>query len=212
MKRKTCTLKTCILLIPLFALAAAQAMSQTAHSPADRDDRQLTETGKAIANGRSMNYVIQHLPPSSFPDLPAPIADLLNRRGCLIPQTYEARRPENVVHAALEHAGSQDWALLCSVKGTVTLMVFFASAPERPMILATAPETERLQIHDPTGILGFNWGIDPASPTRIHEAQTGMERRPPPPDHDALADSVIDQRTVYRFYSKGKWTLVDMPE
>lgn len=204
--------KTYTSVASLFALAAALAASQIPPSLTERETRQLTETGQVIANGRSVNYVVHRLPPSSFPDLPAPIADVLNRRGCLIPQTYEARRPENVVRAALERAGSQDWALLCSAKGTVALMVFFSSAPEHPMILASAPETERLQAHDPTQVLGFNWGIDPASPERIHEAQTGLERRPPAPDHDALADSMVDHRTVYRFYSKGKWTLVDLPE
>ena len=36
--------------------------------------------------------------------------------------------------------------------------------------------------------------------------------RPPRLDHDALADSVLDHRTVYHFYSRDKWTLIDMPD
>jgi hypothetical protein len=172
----------------------------------------LTEAGQLTLNGNNASYVIHHLPPSSFPDLPEPIANLLTQRGCFIPQTYEAHRPENVVHASLERPGSQDWALLCSVNGTVSLLVFFSSAPERPMILASAPETERLQVHIADRTLGFNWGIDPASPEQVHEAQLGLPHRPPPPDHDALADSTIDRKTVYHLYSKGKWTLVDLPE
>jgi hypothetical protein len=28
-------------------------------------------------------------------------------------------------------------------------------------------------------------------------------------DHDALADSVVDQRTVYHFYSNHAWTLLN---
>jgi hypothetical protein len=173
---------------------------------------QLNESGQVIAGGRSTPYLIRHLPVSSFPGLPEELIGLLNRRGCLIPQTYEAHRPENVVHASLERAGSSDWAVLCSSRGTVSLLVFFSRAPAELAILATAQETERLQSHDSTGVLGFNWGIDPASPERIHQAQTGMEHRPPPLDHDALADSVIDRRTVYRFYSKSAWTLLEMPE
>ena len=172
----------------------------------------LTETGHLAANGRTTTYVIHRLPPSSFPDLPPAVSDLLDRRGCLIPQTYQAHHPENVVHAALEHPGSVDWAVLCSVKGNVSLMVFFASAPQHPMILATAQEDERLRVHDLSGVLGFNWGIDPASPLRVHQAQSGMERRPPRLDHDALADSAIDSRTVFHFYNGDKWTVVDLPE
>jgi hypothetical protein len=172
----------------------------------------LTETGHLSIGGRTASYVIHRLPPSSFPDLPPAISDLLDRRGCLVPQTYEAHHPENVVHASLEHPGSVDWAVLCSVKGNVSLMVFFASAPEHPTILATTPENERLQMHDLSGMLGFNWAIDPASPLRVHQAQSAMQHRPPRLDHDALADSVIDRRTLFHFYAGDKWTLVDLPE
>jgi hypothetical protein len=170
------------------------------------------ESGQIVVAGRSTPYLIRHLPVSSFPELPAGIQDLLNRRGCLIPQTYEAHHPENVVHASLERAGSSDWAVLCSVQGTVSLLVFFASTPEQVLVLASAPETQRLQAHDPTGVLGFNWGIDPASPEQIREAQTGMEHRPPRLDHDALADSVVDRGTVYHFYLRSAWTVLDMQD
>jgi len=173
---------------------------------------QLTESGQIVVDGRSAPYLIRHLPVSSFPDLPAAVAELLNRRGCLIPQTYEAHHPENVVHASLERAGSSDWAVLCSAEGTVSLLVFFTSTPEQFKVLASAPETQRLQTHDPSGVLGFNWGIDPASPERIREAQSGLERRAPRLDHDALADSVVDRRTVFHFYSRSAWALLEMPD
>jgi len=130
----------------------------------------------------------------------------------MIPQTYEAHHPENVVHASLERAGSSDWAVLCSAEGTVSLLVFFSSAPSKMAVLASAPETERLQTHDPTGVLGFNWGIDPASPAQVREAQSGMKPRPLRPDHDSLADSVVEHRTVYHFYVKNAWTVLEMPE
>jgi hypothetical protein len=174
--------------------------------------RQLNESGKIVVDGQSTPYRIRRLPVSSFPDLPDDFVDQLNRRRCLIPQTYEAHRPENVVHARLERAGSSDWAVLCSAQGTVSLLVFFASTPAKVTVLASAPETQRLQAHDPSGVLGFNWGIDPASPQRIREVQTGMERRPPSVDHDAVADSVIDRRTIYHFYSGSAWTVLDVPE
>jgi len=139
-------------------------------------------------------------------------SELLNRRGCLIPQTYEAHGPENVVHASLERAGSSDWAVLCSAEGTVSLLVFFGSTPAQLVVLASAPETERLQAHDPSGVLGFNWGIDPASPEQIRTAQIGLLHRPALADHDALADSLLDHRTVYHFYAKNAWIVLEMPE
>ena len=171
---------------------------------------QLHETGQIVLAGHVTAYRIRHLPVSSYPAIPARIADQLNQRGCLIPQTYEAHAPENVVHASLQAPGSSDWAVLCSAQGTVTLLVFFAEIPVQ--VLATAPETERLQTHDATGTLGFNWGIDPAAPVRVHEAQSSLDHRPALLDHDALADSVIDHRTIYHYYSKSVWTLLPMPD
>ena len=173
---------------------------------------QLTESGQIVVAGFSTPYLIRRLPVSSFPEVPASIKELLKQRGCMIPQTYAAHHPENVVHASLERAGSSDWAVLCSVQGTVSLLVFFASNPAQLVVLASASETERLQAHDPTGVLGFNWGIDPASPAQIREAQTGLEHRPPRLDHDALADSVVEHRTIYHFYAKSAWTLIEMPD
>jgi len=188
-------------------LCACSLLAAQQRAPA-----QLNESGQIVVAGRTTPYLIRHLPVSSFPGMPDAFQLLLNRRGCLIPQTYEAHQPENVIHASLERAGSSDWAVLCSAEGTVSLLVFFSSAPGELTVLAAAPETDRLQPHDASGVLGFNWGIDPASPERIHQAQTGMERRPPPVDHDALADSVIDHRTVYRFFLKNRWTLLEVPD
>ena len=180
----------------------------------------LIESGQVQVAGRSTPYLIRHLPLSAFPQLPTSIAALLTQRGCAIPQTYAAHRPENVIHASIEHAGSSDWAVLCSVEGTVSLLVFFngeathppGQADRQPIVLASAPETQRLQPHDPSGVLGFNWGIDPASPQQVHDAQLGLEHHPPRVDHDALADSVVDGRTIYRFYAKTVWTVLEMPD
>lgn len=166
-------------------------------------------TGQIIVDGHSAKYVIRHLPVSSFPDLPAAIQMELGVRGCLIPQTYEARRPENVVHASLEGPGSSDWAVLCSAQRTVSLLVFFGNGSSRPFTLVSAPETERLQTHDASGVLGFNWAIDPAPPQDVHDAQLGMRHPPPRIDHDALADTLIDRHTVYHFYLKSAWIVLE---
>lgn len=166
----------------------------------------LVTRGDVTQDGRTVSYRVRHLPVSSFPELPPAIAEALTARGCLIPQTYQAHRPENVIHGALERAGTSDWAVLCSVQGRVTLLVFFASGDAaKPALLAEHAETERLQSHDASGTLGFNWGIDPATPTEVREAQAAMAHRPAAPDHDAVADSVIDRMTVYHLYRNGAW-------
>jgi hypothetical protein len=204
------------ILIPIvvasLALGTLPAISQSVMLFQSPRPPQLDESGQVLVAGRSTPYLIRHLPISSFPELPAAVVDLLNRRGCLIPQTYQAHRPENVVHASFERPGSSDWAVLCSVQGTVSLLVFFSGNPAQPAQLASMQETKRLQSHGSSDALGFNWGIDPASPQQIHDAQIGLAPRPAKLDHDALADSVVDHKTVYHFYAKTTWTLLEMPE
>jgi hypothetical protein len=173
---------------------------------------QLNETGHILVGGRSTPYIIRRLPVASFPQIPMVVQGKLNDRGCLIPQTYEAHRPENVIQGSFERAGSSDWAVLCSQHGNVSLLVFFGSDPEHPFTLASAPETERLQLHNVTGVLGFNWGIDPASPEQVREAQAGMYPPPPKVSHFAVSDSVIEHSTLYHYYSNGAWTLLPTPD
>lgn len=192
--------KTRTTIIILFSALAVSAQ-QT-------DSGNLNSSGQVTVDGRPTPYLIRHLPINAFPQLPATVGDVLVRRGCLIPQTYEAHQPENVINASLERHGSSDWAVLCSADGRVSLLVFFASGGD-PAVLASAPETDCLQAHGANNVLGFNWGIDPASPEVIHEAQFGMRHPPPRLDHDALADSVIDRRTIYRAFAKGAWTVID---
>ena len=191
----------CSIILFLFA---GFAVGQTAPS--------LDDSGTITVDGKAVPYMIRHLPVDSFPGLPQNIRTELDSRGCLVPQSYVAHQPENVVHASFEHAGSMDWAVLCSTGGTVSLMVFFGDSPEKPYVLATAPETEHLQRNTTTGVYGFNWAIDPAGPQRIHDAATGQRARPQMLDHDALADSLIDRRTVFHFYVNNSWTLLDLPE
>jgi hypothetical protein len=189
----------------LGALAGACAFG-SAQQP---DAGSLVESGQIMFDGHLTPYLIRHLPASSFPELPAAIQERLTRRGCLIPQTYEAHRPENVVHASLERRGSSDWAVLCSAHGEVSLLVFLGSGEVEAAVLATVPETSRLQMHAMSDVLGFNWAIDAATPEQIHEAQLDMHHPPPRVEHDGLADSAVDGKTVYRFLKNGAWTVVD---
>jgi hypothetical protein len=192
------------------ASAGIPAAAQGTSSIDDKGPAQLVESGQIMFDGHSTSYVIRHLPISSFPDLPPAIQMELSARSCLIPQTYEAHQPENVVHASLEQPGSSDWAVLCTAQGTVSLLVFFGSDSGKPFTLASAPETERLQMHDPSGTLGFNWGIDIASPGDVHDAQLGMLHPPSRLDHDALADTLVDRHTVYHFYLKSAWIVLEI--
>jgi hypothetical protein len=186
----------------ILGCCVARTRPQEPASPA------LIESGQVVLNGRSTPYLIRRLPVNAFPALPAAVQNELTRRGCLIPQTYEAHGPENVVHASLERSDSSDWAVLCSVRGTVSLLVFFADGGGTLTELASAPETGRLQAHGSSPALGFNWAIDPASPDAVHQAQLRMKHPSARLDHDALADSVIDRKKIFHFHARNAWSLV----
>jgi hypothetical protein len=194
------------------ALQIASSGAQSAPSAPKIPQSALVVSGEIVIGGHATPYLIRHLPISSFPALPRAVQDELNKRGCTIPQTYEAHRPENVAHANFEGRGASDWALLCATRGTVSLLVFFNGSTQPPAVLASGPETERLQAHDVSGVLGFNWGIDPATPQQVAGAQTGLTPHPPMLDHDALADTIVERKTIYHFYAKSAWTLVKLPD
>lgn len=196
---------------PLFALMLLATLTSSGQSAA-HGGTSMEETSQSSPENREIPRQIRHLPVASFPELPDTVVIELTRRGCMIPQTWQAHGPENVIHASLEYAGSRDWAVLCSTQGEVFLLVFFASQPGYAQTLARFRERERMQPHGASGEPGFNWGIDPATPAQVHQAQAGMIPRPMLPDHDALADSHIDRNTVYHFYRNGHWILLDTPE
>jgi hypothetical protein len=194
------------------AMHIASAGGQSAPAAPKSPQLALVASGQITVSGRAMPFLIRHLPVSSFPALPHEVQEELNRRSCTIPQTYEAHRPENVIHANFEGRGASDWAVLCAARGTVSLLVFFSGGAQPPAVLASSPETERLQAHDPSGVLGFNWGIDPATPQQVAGAQAGLTPRPPILDHDALADTTVEHKTIYHFYAKSAWTLLKLPD
>ena len=185
-------------------LAVSLAAAQT--------DAGMVTRGSVELGGKQVPYIVRHLPPASFPDLPDNVAAELMHRGCLIPQTYEAHQPENVVHGSFQQPGSSDWAVLCSLGGEVKLLVFFGSDPESPVTLGSAAETQRLQAYPGGAEMGFNWGIDRAGAEAVRQAQIGLKPRPARLDHDALADSVVEQRTIYHYFNNGRWTILDMPQ
>lgn len=147
-------------------------------------------------------YAFRLLPPASFPSTPAPVLADLEKRHCMIPQSYEARGPENVIHGAFREKGSTDWAVLCSKNGTSTLLVYW-SGMGKPAEIAAQADTDTADPHDTTNILGYARGLDTASPGRINE--TLVNRRHGPFDHDGIQDEHIEKTSVIHYYKNGAW-------
>ena len=60
----------------------------------------------------------------------------LQRRGCTIPQTAFTKKPHNVIRGEFAKPGQTDWALLCSIKGVSTILVFWNGSEKNPAEIA----------------------------------------------------------------------------
>lgn len=194
-----------------FWLAAPgkQTATLAAQAQAPSIDTERSESGELhIAGGDIETYRIRLLPVASFPDLPAMVAADLSRRGCMIPQTFEAQQPENVIEGAFQEAGSRDWAALCSVSGSTTLYVFFAGAFDKPVALRTQADTEWLGAEPGTSIFGSAWGIATRSAAYLRTARPlhGAAIF----DHDGIEDARLERSETIRYWQQGHWLAFDV--
>ena len=149
------------------------------------------------------SFAFRMLPPATFTELPAPILRDLEKRRCMIPQSYEAKSPENVIHGAFLQQGSNDWAVLCSQNGTSTLLVYWNGAASKPAELAAQVDSDTADPYDETSLLGYARGIDPASPNKIDEL---LANKPYGPfDHDGIKDAHIEKSSVIHYFKGGTW-------
>ena len=189
-------------------MAAATAMCSRA--PAQEPDQaarstEQVESGRVrLPSGAEVVYRIRLLPVTSFPALPAGVIGQLDERKCMVPQTYEARTPENVVHASLERKGSDDWAVLCSVNGATTLYVFLQSQPALPIALRHQRDTEWLG-SEMLGAYGSAWGIGRRSPSQMRTAKGSAISL----DHDGIDDAFVDKSSTTHYFEDGKWIILD---
>lgn len=194
-------------LIAVCCLLAVAACAQVVPPPSQN---QQIESGVVRVPAASssdsiqiLRYSIRLLPVSSFPQLPSQVAAWLTNKGCMIPQTYLAHGPDNVISGSFEKAGSSDWAVLCSVKGTSTLYVFFGSNLSKPIDLRSQPDNLWLGI-DPAWMsdYGSAWGIA-TRPSVVMPRQDNL-------DHDGIDDTNLNQSTTTtHYYNDGHWTVYD---
>ena len=144
------------------------------------------------------------LAPSAFPELPAPIRKDLARRGCTIPQPFNATHV-NVISGRFTSAKQTDWAVLCSIKRTSSILVFRSGSPAAVAELASQPDLSALQVVS-TGVVGYSraLGVANADFIRVHHQRYGGPK-PPPLDHDGINDIFIEKGSVVLYWYRGRW-------
>jgi len=186
-------------------LAGTLAAAQTTLPNSAATER--VESGQVrSADGVPENYRIRLLPVASFPALPQPVSQWLLQHGCMIPQTFEAQEPENVIHGAFGAPNSDDWAALCSAGGQTTLYVFFAGQFSAPVALRSQPDTLWLGHEPGSAILGSAWGI---STRTAGDLRDSTQVRPGfVIDHDAIEDADLERSLTIRYFETGTWQVL----
>ena len=162
------------------------------------------ESGTVQApDGRQETYKIRLLPVASFPNLPEEVAAQLERMGCMIPQSYEAQQPENVIEGAFRAPNSRDWAALCSVAGKTTLYVFFAGHYNSAEPLRSQGDTLWLGAEPGSSAYGSAWGIAVRNAADMRESRQwhGTVRF----DHDGIEDARLERSATVHYWQAGKW-------
>lgn len=193
------------------AMAPAQALpSHPYPSQLPGTGGERLETGEIPAPaGNLLTYRIRLLPVASFPALPPLVALELRHLDCMIPQSFEAQQPENVIHGAFRAPGSDDWAALCSSAGSTTLYVFFDGEFESPITLRSQSDTTWLGAEPGSSLYGSAWGIAtrPAAELRA----SPLLRRAAILDHDAIEDAHLEHSLTLHYHQTGRWiTLIPL--
>ncbi len=148
---------------------------------------------------------IVRLPPPAFPNLPANVVRELQRRGCSIPQDAYTKKPHNVIQGEFARSGQIDWAVLCSVDGVSTILVFWNGSEKSPAVVAAREDRNYLQGISATEF-GFSRELRPVREAfimRHHRAYGGPTL--PLIDHQGIDDAFLEKASTTWYFHSGKW-------
>lgn len=177
--------------LSLLLIMAAPMLGQLA-----KDQRQFDEAERRIVR----------LPPTAFLSLPSNVVAELQRRGCSVPQDAFTKKPHNVISGQFARPGQLDWAVLCSVKGVSTILVFWNGSGTNPAAIAPMRDRNFLQ-----GItadeIGYSRGISAVGRDFIMQHYTAYGGpKPPPVDHQGIDDAFLEKASVTWYFHAGKWS------
>ena len=148
---------------------------------------------------------IVRLAPGAFPELPGDIVRELQRRACTVPQTTDSRKAHNVVKGEFAKPGQTDWAVLCSVKGVSTILVFWNGAADHPAEIARLEDRIFLQGISPDKI-AYSRQIAPVGRDFIKRHYDGYGGpKPPPIDHQGIDDAYVEKASSVWYFYRARW-------
>jgi hypothetical protein len=177
--------------------ALAPAASQT------RPHEQVEHGHVTLLDGMAHAYRILRLEPAAFSQVPKAVRKELERRKCLIPQTFAAKGAENVISGELRKKGVKDWVVLCSQEGYSTLLVFWNGSGRSVAELERRKDLDMMQTLVSSGGLEYSRSITTARPKDI--LAYGRNSRAGPFDHDGIDDGFLGKGSSLLYFRDGKW-------
>jgi hypothetical protein len=146
-----------------------------------------------------------YLRPAAFPELPSDVSKDLERRGCQIPQQAYAHEHTNVIRGEFARAGQTDWAVLCSVRGTSRILVYWNGKGQNPAEIAPSKDSA-FSNKDAAGKVQFLRGISAVNKEFIlthYQAYGGPT--PPPIDHEGIDDAFLEKASIVWYFYREAW-------
>ncbi len=113
--------------------------------------------------------------------------------------------PGNVIKGEFAKPGQMDWAVLCSVKGVSTILVFWNGSGKNPAAIAPREDSNYIQFLG-RGQFGYSRRIGAVGKDfimRHYDAYGGT--KPPPIDHQGVEDVFIEKASVVWYFYQGQW-------
>ena len=141
--------------------------------------------------------------PTAFPELPKNIVADLQRRHCKIPQLLHEKKV-NVIKGEFAKPGQTDWAALCEVGHTTTILVYWNGSEINPARIAQQDDAGRYEITEKG-----KENIQVISPVGRREIMTHYSHspgpKPPPIDHQGIDDALAGKASSIHYFYNGKW-------
>jgi hypothetical protein len=145
---------------------------------------------------------IVRVPPIYFLNMPDAVRQVLEARGCTVPQAWGEKWPGNAVRGHFISPSSDDWAVLCS-RGEVASIVVI-SGGRVVASLASSPDENHMAGVLP-GRTAYERQIERIAPKEIERYCRLFGEKCPPIRHDGIEDFVKSNASEVRYFDRGKW-------
>ena len=143
------------------------------------------------------------LSPTAFPELPKNIVGDLQRRHCKIPQLLHEKKV-NVIKGEFAKRGQTDWAALCEVGRTTSILIYWNGSEINPARIGQQDDAARYEITEEG-----KENIRVISAVGRREIMTHYSHspgpKPPPIDHQGIDDAFVGKASSIAYFYNGKW-------